>query len=850
MMKRYSLKLGVGLMSLMAIGGGAARAQDAAKPDAQAMTPPAVPAPTKPARKATTLGQQKVGPDGLIEGAAYVEADQIEHTKDDLIIAYGHVEMRHKGKIIRADTVSYNPNSGVTVASGHTQTINEDGSVQFADYISYDDNMQSGVSENLASLGKDNSRVFARRVEAVNPDTNQLTDVIYTPCQLCVKKGETQEPSWSIQASQITQRKDKKMVYYRDAIFKLHGIPVLYLPYMWSPDPELERASGFLQPKVTFGRKRGFSYEQPYLWSISPYQQLIISPQLNSKVNPLLNLEYDRHFYSGLLHARFGFTNEKFFDNSGKRVGPADSRDYLLADGSFKINEDWRWSFTAQHVKDDIVGDPLNRSYGFTAQHVKDDIVGDPLNRSYANFFERYNIEDTFRQASQVGELTVDSRQLINQINLTRQTGNSYFAINMASFQNLLFEDYIDAAQTQPIAADSGTYPVIAPMIEGYWSPKSRVLGGQLTLSVNAIGLQHKRLPNSAVPPTASDGVSGFDTARVSAGATYYGDMTTRGGIKWGPFLDYRHDYYKVSELDTAGTEGEFSRDLGTVGLNVSYPLVKKYSGVTAVIEPIAQFAASPRKQVSPFQPNEDSLSVEFDETTLFAFNKSPGFDIYEAGSRLNVGVKTRLNFDSGLKVEGLIGRTLRDKPETQFLKTITANGIDYTYDPSGLGRKNSDWIVDASFDTQKGFYGYTRMRLDSDTMRVSQGEYGLSIQRENTVATARYIFNDVLLVPKVENGKLKVFGDNYRNAQIYARHFFNANWGVSARLDRDLVKQSWRRSTVSVIYRNDCIWYELVYQRNDSNLYRLNGKPSSAILFRLNLATLGSSGAEFNDVR
>ncbi|WP_245531394.1 LPS-assembly protein LptD [Asticcacaulis biprosthecium] len=866
-MKRNSIKLGVGLMSLMAIGGGASQARAASDATAaagtttltqlsfemamaqlagaklaetQAADAAAVPADTQPAPRPTaTLGKDTVGPDGLIEGAAYIEADQIAQTEDELIIAYGRVEMRHKGKIIRADTVSYNPNSGVTIASGNTQTINADGSIQFADYISYDDEMQSGISENFASLGKDEQKVFARKVESIDPDTNRLTDVIYTPCQLCVEKGETQEPSWSIQASEITQRRDKKMVYYKNAMFKLQGVPVFYTPYMWTPDPELERASGLLPPKIGANRKRGFSYEQPYLWSISPYQHLIISPQLNASVAPLLNLDYQRNFYSGVLHARFGFTNESYFDNEANRIGSEDIREYVLADGRFKINEDWRWSFTAEHVKDDVDENIVIDAQGNT--------IG--RGRSYANFFERYDIDDAFNRNDRYGELTVDSRQLINQVNVTRQTSNAYLSLNMVSFQNLQFSG--DSLVDQPFAVNSEIYPTIAPMLEASWSPRHRLLGGQLTLSLNAIGLKHKDYPGDTVAPAAADGTSGFDTARVSVGASYHGDMTTRSGIKWGPFLEARHDSYKLSNLDSSGLEGDFSRGLATAGFNVSYPLIKRYDKVTAIVEPLAQLAISPDFENDPLLPREDSQAFEFDATNLFAINKSPGFDVYESGARLNLGFKTRLVFDSGLKVEGLIGRTLRDKAETQFLKTRTVQGVNYTYDLYGLGNKNSDWIVNTSFDTSNGLYGYSRLRIDSEETKLSQGEVGLSVVRPNTRATLRYVFNDLLLDPtKVENGKLQRFGDNYRNMQLYARHFITPNWGVSARLDRDLVREEWRRSTVSVIYRNDCIWYELIYQRNDTRAYQLRGKPSSAILFRLNLSTFGSSGAEFNDVR
>ncbi|HEX7799729.1 MAG TPA: hypothetical protein VF402_05225, partial [Asticcacaulis sp.] len=185
----------------------------------------------------------------------------------------------------------------------------------------------------------------------------------------------------------------------------------------------------------------------------------------------------------------------------------------------------------------------------------------------------------------------------------------------------------------------------------------------------------------------------------------------------------------------------------------------------------------------------------------------------------------------------------------------------NYTYDPSGLGGRNSDWIVDSSFVLTKGLNGYERLRRDSDSFKPVQGEFGLSAITSKTQATLRYIFNDVLTEAQIQTlyrystvlpsqNNLTTFGDNYRDFQLYAQHFFTKNWGVSARLDRDLVNNTWRRSTLSLIYKNDCIWYELVYQQNDSLLANYNHKPQSTILFRLNFATLGTSGHKFSDVR
>ena len=66
--------------------------------------------------------------------------------QDKTVIAYGHVQMRYKGKTIFADQVSYDPNTQITIATGNTVTIDEDGSVQFADSATFDNNMSQGSS--------------------------------------------------------------------------------------------------------------------------------------------------------------------------------------------------------------------------------------------------------------------------------------------------------------------------------------------------------------------------------------------------------------------------------------------------------------------------------------------------------------------------------------------------------------------------------------------------------------------------------------------------------------------------------------------------------------------------------
>jgi LPS-assembly protein len=67
------------------------------------------------------------------------------------------------------------------------------------------------------------------------------------------------------------------------------------------------------------------SYQQPYLYVISPSQDVVVSPQINSSVNPFLNVNYRKRFYSGYAEARMGYTYDKDIDSHGERFGEATS---------------------------------------------------------------------------------------------------------------------------------------------------------------------------------------------------------------------------------------------------------------------------------------------------------------------------------------------------------------------------------------------------------------------------------------------------------------------------------------------------------------------------------------------
>src|SRR5690606_8546560 len=95
---------------------------------------------------------------------------------------------------------------------------------------------------------------------------------------------------------------------------------------------------------------------------INPHADLIISPQINTKVNPFLNLAYRQRFYSGDIEVRAGYTYEKDLDSNGSRVGDLTNRSYILANGAFDIDKNWKWGFAAERASDDLIFDKYDIS--------------------------------------------------------------------------------------------------------------------------------------------------------------------------------------------------------------------------------------------------------------------------------------------------------------------------------------------------------------------------------------------------------------------------------------------------------------------------------------------------------
>jgi len=581
-------------------------------------------------------------------------AELIEDRARGLYIARGAVRMRSDERVVLADEITYDPALGRIIATGSVEIHEPGRPAQLADYVELDDEMREGFARGFATLLENNGRTAAALALRRADGGVELNDAYYTACDLC--EDGSREPTWRLRADQVIQDVDNDMIRYRNVRLEVRGVPVLYSPAFAHADPSVGRKSGFLAPRIDISNRLGFSWQQPYFWAISPYQDLTIAPRVMTEVNPLLELDWRRRFWSGELRVQTSATYEREFDRDGP-FGDRELRGHLFATGEFDISRHWRWGFGAQAVTG---GDLFLRRYGYS-----EDAEG------YQSLF------------------TAPRRTLISQV-WTAGRGPAWYADAAAFHFNQLSETF-----------DDDRLPLAAPQVRGHYQLALPGGAGVADLSFHALSLTREL---------------GDDYHRASAGAEWSRAMILPGGVRAEPFAVARADVFDITQRDVAGVEtGRFdtARWLGAAGLDVSWPFLRPGERVDVILAPRLAAIASTEAGTGNAPPNFDSQTLDLDRSFLFAPVRSPGFDFWEDGARADLGLSASFNEAGGPRgLELFAGRSYRLSGDDRF---PAASGVaEDASDWVAEGQLDYDWLTLGARARLDGDTGATN-RLDAN---------------------------------------------------------------------------------------------------------------------------------------
>lgn len=215
---------------------------------------------------------------------------------------------------------------------------------------------------------------------------------------------------------------------------------------------------------------------------------------------------------------------------------------------------------------------------------------------------------------------------------------------------------------------------------------------------------------------SASQQVAGAGLRRLTIEADWRRDWLLPGGLLAAAELRASADYYRYGL--GSGALGRSARvETPAAMAELRWPWARgRADGGVEVIEPVAQLVWS-RSHIQGTVPNEDSRLLEFDEGNLFAFNRFPGAERREQGTRLNLGLGYSRLTGEGLSFGGLVGRVLRADDRGQFTRA------------SGLGGARSDWLVSMFVSTPGGLAVQGRVAFD-DQVELSRSELRLRLER------------------------------------------------------------------------------------------------------------------------
>jgi LPS-assembly protein len=243
----------------------------AAQPEPSAQKPAAQkPADQKPAEGApaeaeeSKAGQVPAGPPAD-PGELHVRAESYEQVEKGHIEARGLVDLNLAGMRIQADKADIYEVTHPDGKQGHRLVA--EGNVVFirgeerlaGERLEMDDSGR-GFLTNASGFVEPGVFVEGRRVERVDDRTYKVEGGHFTSCS-------QPNPRWGFQSSSAEIDVDDK-VKAANAVFRLKGIPIFYLPYMIYPINKTGRTTGFLFPHFGYSSTRGFNTGTGFFWAM------------------------------------------------------------------------------------------------------------------------------------------------------------------------------------------------------------------------------------------------------------------------------------------------------------------------------------------------------------------------------------------------------------------------------------------------------------------------------------------------------------------------------------------------------------------------------------------------------
>jgi LPS-assembly protein len=331
-------------------------------------------------------------------------------------------------KISQYDSVVYDRNTGIVTATGNN--VHAEFRDDFFEFKEGTFNTKDNTGEIRGGqlfFKENNLHIYGDLIRKSAENTYKIKDFSLTTC-------DTDTPSWSITGSEINVVKEG-YGSLKNAKFRVRGVPVFYLPYMFFP-AKTKRQTGLLFPQFGYSSLNGAGIEVPFFWAISDHTDATFYERYMYRRGLMQGLEF--RYVAGL-----NSKGEFLFDNLLDKIRVKDLADLDQARISpfERTNRDRYW--LRGMLNHDLVS-------GITAR-MDLDLISDQdylreFEREFVGIEERPDLSADFRRPLE--ERYSSSRR--SALRISRDTDD--YSLQASGYYYQMFDGNTGAASYQPLA--------------------------------------------------------------------------------------------------------------------------------------------------------------------------------------------------------------------------------------------------------------------------------------------------------------------------------------------------------------------------------------------------------------
>jgi LPS-assembly protein len=214
--------------------------------------------------------QTPIDPNGPVD----IEADSGTFAVKGASVLSGNVVMRQGDKVIRADHLEYDTDTGRAKLDGAVEFSGPTVKVQ-ASNGTYSPTLGAQFEGAQFQLPERNASGSARAMQADADGTLTLDGVSFTTCPVT-------DVAWRLNSKRIVLDTRARNGTGHGTSVEFKDVPILYLPWMSFPIGP-QRKSGFFFPGIGGSSRNGAEIQLPYYWNIRPNVDFMAEPVYYAK---------------------------------------------------------------------------------------------------------------------------------------------------------------------------------------------------------------------------------------------------------------------------------------------------------------------------------------------------------------------------------------------------------------------------------------------------------------------------------------------------------------------------------------------------------------------------------------